>query len=158
MEPRRPLAEVVHRTLQRARLRFELSDADVGLLDEIARGLADLEYVTRVQASPRARSILVLYRGELDRVLEQAEARGLFGVRPQRGRAPMRQLRHGIEHVDAVMAEGTRDAVTLGNMTFLGLVAVGVFQAQRGQLLPAGITLFSYALRVMNWVADREGR
>lgn len=158
MDQRRPLAEVVHRTVQRARLRFELSDEELGQLNQIAHGLAELESVTRVTATPRTRSILLLYQGELDRILEQAESRGLLALRPQRGRAPMRQLRHGIEQVDAVMAEGTRDAVTLGNMTFLGLIAVGLYQAQRGQLLPAGITLFHYALGVMNWVADREGR
>jgi hypothetical protein len=159
MQHRRPVAEIVHRMPERARLRLALGDEELALLEHIGRGLAAHESVTGIKLSARTGSILILFRGELEPILEQAQARGLFELKPPRTtRKPMRQLRLGIEQVDAVMADGTRGAMSLGNMTFLGLVAFGLFQAQRGHILPPTITLFHYAMGVMNWVADHERR
>lgn len=159
MEPQRPVAEVVHRMPRRARLRLALRDDELALLAQVSRGLSEIDSVTAVKPSERTRSIVILFEGELDRILEQAQARGLFELGPPRStRKPLRRLRLNIEHADAAMADGTRGAMSLGSMTFFGLVAFGLFQAQRGQILPPTITLFHYAMVVLNWGADQESR
>src|SRR5690242_15525115 len=152
MDPRRPQAEVVHRMPQRARLRLELTDEELPLLEQIARGLAELDSVTEVQATARTRSLLMFHRGELDPILQQAQARGLFELQPARAHAPMRRLKRSLARIDETVAERTHDAISIGNLTFLALLAAGVYQTRRGEFLPAGLALFGYAVRVMDWV------
>jgi hypothetical protein len=68
----------------------------------------------------------------------------------------MRRLKQGLERVDDTLAGRTHDSISLGSLTFLALLGAGVYQTRRGEFLPAGLALFGYALRVMEWVAERE--
>jgi hypothetical protein len=89
-------------------------------------------------------------------VLEYARQHGLFEVAPKAPRASMRGLQGAIERVDAQIAAETDDALSLGKLAFVTLIGAGLWQAGQGRLMPAGMTLFNYALGVLGWAAHRE--
>jgi hypothetical protein len=141
----------------RARLRFDLlRDEHKALLPQIGTTLAEQANVNAVRAVPQTSSLLIEHTGELGPILEQAQAHGLFELQAAPKHNPMRRLQRAFELADARLSEQTHDALNLSNLTFAVLVAAGVWRAGHGRLLPAGATLFSYALNVMERAARRE--
>jgi hypothetical protein len=65
-------------------------------------------------------------------------------------------VQRAIEDLDEGILDRTERTVGLGSVAFVALAAAGVWQALNGRLLPAGTTLFNYALGVMQWGALRE--
>lgn len=155
-------AALAHRMTGRARLNLELSgdpELDAGALERFVHALASHPAVEETRVNPRARSLLISHRGELLPILHDCEARGLLSLElaPQRA-APMSlgRLKRAIDAGDARLLDATRDGVGLAGVAFVALTAAGIWQALNGQLLPAGTTLFQYALGAMQWGAGRE--
>ncbi len=151
-------AQLVHSVTGRARLRVDGRSADSAFFDNLATALLAHPAVREVRSSALTGSVLILHAGEIDEIVNDAQARGLFELATAAppARAPMQRMRASIDTLDAQIAEGTADVLSLGKLAFAGLVAAGVWQARRGYLFPASMTVFNYALKVMEWTADRE--
>jgi hypothetical protein len=151
-------AVLVHRMHGRARLHVQAADpeTDTATLLRLGQALSEYPGVHEARANPRAGSILLLHSGELDPILEDARARGLLELSVSAPRTPMRALRRAIDQLDDRVMAGTEQSVGLGGVAFVALAAAGIWQAMNGRLLPAGATLFNYALGVMEWAAERE--
>jgi hypothetical protein len=153
-----PLEAVLcHSTTGRARLRFAGMGGDADGFEQLAHALAQHPYVEQVRVSARTGSMLVLHRAELASILAFAQERGLFVVVGQPAHTPMRRIEAAIGDMDRRLARETKGAFSLGTATFLSLFAAGLYQMRQGKLLPAGMTLFNYALEVMQREASREG-
>jgi hypothetical protein len=155
LEPLR--AVLAHRMPGRARLRIQEAGADQAALLNVARALAEYPGVQEARANLSARSLLILHTGELAPVLADAETRGLLSLLPPSpGGTPMRRVQQAIESLDDRVLDQTGHGIGLGSIAFAALTAAGIWQMLNGRLLPAGTTLFNYALGVMQWGALRE--
>lgn len=157
MPDERPTAFIVHSTTGRVRFRFPHQRGNAAFFDSIAVGLARHATVLEARASAHTGSVLVLHTGDLPQLIAHAQKRGLFEV----STAPLpatsfRRIRNVIDAADDRVAKGTGDTLSVGKLVFFGLLSAGIFQANRGHLLPAGMTLFKHALEIMDWVAERE--
>jgi hypothetical protein len=157
MATERPTAYIVHTTTGRVRFRFPDQRGNAEFFDSIAMGLARHSSVLEARASAHTGSLLVLHTGDLSDLIAHAAKRGLFDV----STAPLpvtsfRRIRDAIDDVDDRVAKGTGDTLSVGKLMFFGLLGAGIFQVNRGHLLPAGMTLFKHALELMDWVAERE--
>lgn len=153
-----PQAVLVHAIRGRARLRFEVQTGDGAFFEALAQALVKHPAVRELRVSAATGSLVLLHDGEVGAILEDAQARKLFVVvevvLPRH--AGMRQMRATIEALDDRIATETDDTLSVGKLAFVALVGAGVWQASTGFVLPASLTMFDYAFRVMNWVADRE--
>src|SRR5262245_33720563 len=153
----RPQAFIVHSTRGRVRFRFPEQRGDAAFFEALAAGLGRVATVVETRASAHTGSVLVLHTGDLPSLIEQAQTRELFDV----SAAPLpaasfRRIRNTIDAVDDNVAKGTGEVLSVGKLLFFGLLGAGIYQANRGHLLPAGMTLFKHALEIMDWVAERE--
>src|SRR5262245_1589222 len=153
----RPQAFIVHSTTGRVRFRFPEQRGDAAFFESLAAGLARVGSVLETRASSHTGSVLVIHTGDLPALIAQAQTRDLFDV----STAPLpaasfRRIRNTIDSVDDRVAKGTGEVLSVGKLLFLGLLGAGIYQANRGHLLPAGMTLFKHALEIMDWVAERE--
>jgi hypothetical protein len=154
----KPLRAVLaHRMPGRARLRIQEVGADEEAVLRLGRALAEYPAVHEARANVNARSVLILHTGELAPILADAESRGLLSLAPSRqASTPMRRVQQAIENLDARVLDQTEHGIGLGSIAFAALTVAGIWQTLNGRLLPAGTTLFNYALGVMQWGALRE--
>ncbi|MFM2417391.1 MAG: hypothetical protein RL385_2114 [Pseudomonadota bacterium] len=154
--PTVPTAELSHATPGRTRLRFRDRVMDEPFLAAVADAILKQDGVTEVRVNARTGSVLVLHTTLLDSLLSDAEAAGLFRVARQAPRAPMHRLTAALADADDRLAVASNGSFSLGTLAFIGLAAGGLFQLRAGKFLPAGMTLFNYALEVMQREANRE--
>jgi hypothetical protein len=153
----KPLQTVLaHRMRGRARLRIQEAGADEDAVLRLGRALAEYPSVQEARTNVSARSVLILHTGELAPILADAEARGLLVLSSKVASTPMRRVQQAIEDLDQRVLDQTERGVGLGSIAFAALAAAGIWQTLNGRLLPAGTTLFNYALGVMQWGALRE--
>jgi len=154
----KPLRTVLaHRLPGRARLRIEEAGADEAAVQSLARALATYPGVQEARANVSARSVLILHSGELAPMLSDAESRGLLSLSPAPpAKTPMRRVQQAIDSLDDRILDQTEQGIGLGSIVFAALTAAGIWQTLNGRLLPAGTTLFHYALGVMQCGALRE--
>jgi hypothetical protein len=157
MANERPTAYIVHSTTGRVRFRFPDQRGNAEFFDSIAMALARHANVLEARASAHTGSVLVLHTGDLAQLIAHAQKHGLFDVgAPPPPLTSFRRIRDAIDVVDDRVAKETGDTLSVGKLMFFGLLGAGIFQVNRGHLLPAGMTLFKHALELMDWVAERE--
>ena len=152
----RPLAQLVHSTTGRVRFRFPEQRGNTAFFETLTAALGRHSAVLESRASERTGSVLVLHTGDLAGLIAHVQKRGLFDVARPPPPAAMRRLRNAIESLDDRVARGTGEALSVGKVLFAGLIAAAIVQANRGHMLPPGITLLRHALELMDWVAERE--
>lgn len=141
----------------RARLRFDDQRGRPEFFENLSAQLERHPGVLQVRASSHTGSVLVIHSGDLPGVLAHAQKRNLFDIEPPPpSAASFRRIRDAIDSVDDRVAKGTGDTLSVGKLVFMGLLTAGFYQANRGHLWPAGLTLFKHALELMDWVAERE--
>lgn len=152
-----PRAELAHRAPGRLRLRVHERRGDERFFAALGEWLATLPDVVEVRVSARTASVLVIHdpaaRGVLARIVA---GRRVEVVEPPMA-SPMLRLRELIDAGDARLGAATRGAASLGSVGFVALVVAGIVQALDGRLLPAGLTLWKYALEAMQRQAARDG-
>jgi hypothetical protein len=153
----RPRAYVVHAMAGRARLRFDEQRGNAAFFDDLVNQLERHPNVLQVRASSHTGSILMLHTGDLPTLIAHAQKKSLFDIEaPKPPPIAFRRIRDAIDSADDAVAKGTGDALSVGKLVFAGLLTAGFFQAKRGHLWPAGLTLFKHALELLDWVAERE--
>jgi hypothetical protein len=136
-----PLADVVHSSAGRTRLRFPELRGTAAPLEAVAARLGRIDGVHALEVRPFTGSILVRHDGPFLDIARRAAAEGLFHVddSPVSDRSP------------AAIARPVPAAVA---MAFAGL---GVMQLFERRVLPPALTLFWYAASLAR-EALAEGR
>jgi hypothetical protein len=151
-----PDAALVHAIPGRARLRLVPCPSSDAELEQLTHALATIPGVEEVRCATRTGSLLLLHGGELQPILDQAEARGLLTPRQVPLHAPMTRVKRAIETLDERIADETHHATSLGGLGVVFMVGAAIYQVSTGKALAAGTTLLKDALAIMDWVSRRE--
>lgn len=147
----RSSAFVVHRLASRTRLRMPDLSGDPERCGFVIEALSHCPDVVAVRANPVTATIVLAHDDDaLDRIAAYARDLNLFDLEPQPsgppGKAPGIVIEDALARVDAWVRAETGGRSTLGSLAVMALLAGAVWQATRGQLLPAATTLVWYAL------------
>jgi Heavy metal associated domain 2 len=147
----RPQALAVHRLPRRTRLQIPALRHDPERLHSVGEALSRCPSVTSARTNQHTGSVVVEHGdGDLDVILLYAQESDLFDLdlRGPRepGASPAAIVAHRLARLDSWVRSETGDRSTLGSVTFVALIAAAVWQAARGQILPAAGTLAWYAL------------
>jgi hypothetical protein len=104
-----------------------------------------------VRATPRTGSLLIEHEGEFEPILAQAEQ--WLDIEAAKPNTAMRRIRRALVRIDQMPVH---ESARFSSLAFFALLGASVYQAARGDFLPAGLPLLGYAMRVMDWAADRE--
>jgi hypothetical protein len=151
----RARAVLVRSSPGRARLHIDNRRGDERFFKEAAAVVLEHPMVREVRASSRAGSLLILHQGELESVLSHATQRELFDVETHPA-TPIARVRGSIDALDDGIAKHSDDTLNLGKVLFVALLGATVWQVRKGYVLPAGLTVFNYALKAMEWGHERE--
>jgi hypothetical protein len=153
-------AEIVHRLPGRVRLAFPDRRDDRVFFLELKRELERWDDVLRVNVRPLTASALVIHTGEFERIVERAEARGLFScsrtTKKEEEISSLERLASAISDVDATIRGRSDGRIGLETAAFWCLLAAGVRQTIRGDLFPAATPLFISALSVLDKAMKSE--
>lgn len=141
----------------RVRIRVDACAENIELLERLSAFFSGQSGVREVRTSAVSGSVLLLYTGDLQSLLGRLQEAELVQLAsPERQYAPMRRVLAALEGTNSEFAAETGGAMSLATLSFVALIGAGIVQASRGQFLPAGMTLFKYALSVMEREALRE--
>jgi hypothetical protein len=150
-----PPLHVVHSLPGRVRFRLD-PELYPQALTELAQYLAAQEFVSEVRSSVRTGSLFVLFRSETESLFRSVRESGLVQLCEPTVHSTLQRIQTAVEHTDERVIADTRGALSLGSLSFFGLLGLGLYQAQRGKFLPAGMTLVTYALEILYRAAERE--
>lgn len=150
-----PVLHVAHASSGRLRLRVRhAKEGDLEYLTEIAERIGEMAGVKEVRITPRTGSMLVLCTGEPEPVLTRLQE--LTTVAASRPSTPMLRLQEAVHETNRRLAGSTGGIVTLDRIMLVATTLGGLWQTRAGNLLPAGTTLFEYALNAIQREANRE--
>jgi hypothetical protein len=147
----RPQAFAVHRLPRRTRLQIPALRHDAERLHSVGEALSRCPGVNAVRTNQLTGSVLVEHDdGDLDVIVVYAQESELFDLNLEGPRGPETSpaavVERGLARLDSWVRSETGDRSTLGSVTFVALLVASVWQAARGQVLPAAATLAWYAL------------
>lgn len=140
-------ARLVHRLPGRVRLKVDGRRGDRDWFDAVALELALVETIRSVEANPLTGSLLIHHEGPLERLVDELAGRGLVRVEPLEPReVPLpHRLAERAAVVDAGLRRATAGELDLRGAALLGLLALAIVQAARGQLAGPAVSLLWYA-------------
>jgi hypothetical protein len=147
-----PQAEVVHHIDGRTRLRVPSQLRNRRFFDEAEQRLRSMEGVEAIQTNSTTGSILLVHRGPLDRIVDDAKNAGVLDILPVRKKAVLQgqplstRLVDSIERADRWVADRTHGSLDLSGIASLGMAGAGVVQLLRRKVLPPAMALFWYAM------------
>jgi hypothetical protein len=149
---------VAHASPGRIRLRLQHAEPqDLPFLRDVAETLGELENVREVRVTARTGSVLVLCDGDPGPAIEHLREYELAKVaNTAKSTTPMLRLQQAMEETNQRLAHHTRGIVTVDRLMLVATTLGGLWQTRSGKLLPAGTTLFEYALNAIQREADRE--
>jgi hypothetical protein len=153
---------VVHRTATRTRLRTRGMKGNREYFEQLRGELSKMAGVHSVQVNPLTESVLLEHRVPIDPLLREAEQRGFLhlDLQPLDEEPYLARIGRALSESDRKMHQASSGRVNLDTLSFLGMLAGGVYQCTHGHALPAGVTMLRYALEFVNSAArdELEGR
>jgi hypothetical protein len=143
-----PLTRVVHKIPGRARLRTVEIKGDADALSALQTALEDLAGVQNVRVNVLTGSILVEHEGNIDELLHTAEERGYLRVDAAQPESYLAQVHRAIVLSDERIKAASGGRLDLETVSFVGFIASGIYQCLNNHGLPAGVTLFRYAVEL----------
>lgn len=155
-------AHIVHHIPGRVRLRVPHRRDHHGFFAEVHQRLETCPNVTGISTNPATASILVRYKGELAEVLGQAAAVGIHELLEMNdGLPPVPQvvgaLLGRLAHADSQITERTSGSLDGRSTVLLVLIAAGIVQLLRGQVLGPAMPLLWYAAQAIG-LPTRPGK
>lgn len=147
-----PEAHVSHRMSCRLRIKIPSKKGDDFYFSALRRRLTDCPGVAAVSVNPQTGSVLILHDCETNEIFEYAKKNELF--LPKRlVRRPRKTLFNSVadtfQGYNRSLKTLTGGEMDIPSLVFLSLVASGIYQIARGNLVaPAWYTAFYYALGV----------
>ncbi|MCG6896823.1 MAG: hypothetical protein LJE61_02705 [Thiocapsa sp.] len=155
-----PLAHAVHRTRGRLRLRIPARRHDQAFFDRLTQRLCNVPGVLRSTANPETAGVLILLDPHSGSdPIEAITETGLLQVvedRPNLSPA-LTGIRRVAQRIDQAVGESTRGVGDLRTLAFVLLIALGVRQLGKGQLLAPAASLFWYAFDLMRFARPTHG-
>ncbi|MBN1105287.1 MAG: hypothetical protein JXL84_17880 [Deltaproteobacteria bacterium] len=161
-----PEAHLVHRSLERLRLRIPSRRGNAAFFSRVEEKLSSFPRMRRLEVNPATGSLLFLGKSvDLQAIARVAQKEGLFTLQvveqrpvslPKRIAAPLGGLSSKVRRM-------TGGHLDLPGLAFLSLLGFGLFQILRGDLRsPPWYTAFWYAFGVFSksvadMMADDDG-
>lgn len=156
-----PSAHIAHRMPGRLRLRVAERRGDEAWFRGAVAQLRECPTVSDVSASPVTGSLLVRHDGpDIDVIQSYARALELFEVAQDPAppaahtAAPDSLIRGRLVDADRWVRRESANGTDLRSLALVGLLGASVWQALRGQVLPAAGTLLWYALTLSGTRSD----
>jgi hypothetical protein len=153
-----PLARVVHSIPGRTRLRTQDIKGDASALSALQAALEDTAGVQAVSINVLTGSILVEHDASIDDVLRTAEERGYLRLDDATPEPYLAQIHRALVESDQKLKQVSSGRLDLETLSFLGFVAGGIYQCFNNHGLPAGVTLFRYAVELATSTAIDQAR
>jgi hypothetical protein len=155
--PAAACAIVVHVSPGRARLRVPERLGDREFFATLEEALRAEPSVREVRSNPITGSVLIQHDEPLEPILAYLSRIELLETLPRRAvRSAVHALQMALERGNARLLHHSRGALSFETLSFFGMLAAGVYQLRRGKFLPAGMTLFTYALESLEREARRD--
>jgi hypothetical protein len=144
-----PDARIVHSIPGRTRLRTRGMKGQDHYFSELQSALGSIGGVHNVSVNPRTESVLIEHDAPIEQVLQEAEQRGYLrhDTTPEDGY--LASIDRAIKGSDSQLRDASSGKLDLETLTFAGFVLGGLYQATHGHALPAGVTLFRYAVELV---------
>lgn len=146
-----PVALVSHELNGRLRLRVPSHRGRHDYFTGVQEKLAQCDGVDSVNVNPVTGSVLVHHQTSAEAVGDYSEKSQLFRLTLPDEEAfhPFgRELASMIASLKSTVAHLRRGEVDAGGLLFIALLLAGVAQASRGNVWPAALTLFTYAVKL----------
>jgi hypothetical protein len=134
----------------RLRIRVRERTGDQAYFEELARSLGQLTRVSSVRVDPRTGSVLIHHKGSFEAVVADVAAAGLLEVV---GGPPdpdvLQAVRGRVDELEGEVRSRTRGAVGLDALSFYALLGGTLYRFFNGPVLPAGMTLFIQAAKIV---------
>lgn len=147
-----PLAHIIHQTRSRIRLRIAEKRKDPEFFDEIREQLGTVPDILDFRTSSTTGCVILEFPEQSWPDLEpQVEQLGLFKIipAPETGKPAMESLASGLSRVNQTLSAGSDGRIDLRTLAYLGLMAITISQALRGQLLGPAIPLLFNAMSLV---------
>jgi hypothetical protein len=143
-----PGVRIVHDIPGRTRLRTLGMKGRTEYFAELQRTLSEIKGVRRVEVNPRTESILIEHESEIQDVLREAEQRGYLRLDDSAQEPYLANINRALVASDEKLRELSSGRLDFETVTFLSFVVGGLYQVTHGHGLPAGVTLFRYAVEL----------
>jgi hypothetical protein len=149
---------VVHRTSTRTRLRTRGMKGNREYFEQLRGELSKMAGVHSVQVNPLTQSVLLEHDVPIDPLLRAAEQRGFLhlDLQPVDEEPYLARVGRALIDSDQKLHLASAGRVNLDTVTFLGMLAGGIYQCTQGHALPAGVTMLRYAVEFVNSAANDE--
>ena len=144
-----PGARIVHDIPGRTRLRTVGMKGRNEYFAELQRALSEVKGVRRVEVNSRTESILIEHDSEIRDVLREAEQRGYLRLDESAPEPYLAHIGRALATSDEKLRELSSGRLDFETVSFLGFIAGGLYQVTHGHGLPAGVTLFRYAVELV---------
>ena len=148
-----PLAQIVHQTRSRVRLRIAEKRKDPEYFEEVREQLGAVSDILDFRTSSTTGCIILEFREQVWPDLEpHLEQLGLFRINAalETGKPAIDSLTSGLSRVNQTLAAGSDGRIDLRTLAYLGLMAITISQAMRGQLLGPAIPLLFNAMSLVD--------
>lgn len=123
---------------------------DRAALQSVAEAIAARRGVREVRANARTGSVVVWHEGETPDLLADIEAAGVLRWEAVGEESHARGLFQDIDtatcQLDGFIRRVTSEQLDIRSAAGLVMASLGLFQAGRGKMLPAGLTLLNQAM------------
>mgnify|MGYP001256366744 CR=1 FL=1 len=146
-----PTAYICHRIDRRIRVRIPEKKGDVDYFSLLKRRLAEMKGIERCELNPTTGSILFTLSEGGEEVGEFAVQSGLFRLESAPPSPPRltHQVKRSFSDLNGRVTSFTGGSLNLGEIAFLCLMGVGIYQVSLGEfLIPAWYTAFWYAMNI----------
>ncbi len=145
-----PVAEIAHRAGQRVRLRFARHRGDSGFFARLERRALGVEGVLSATGRPATGSLIIRHKANLDAVACRLRDEGVCNIlgEPEDHR-PEVEARNVTRELDARLYEASGGQLDLRAVGAFALVAMGILQIARGQVVVPATTALWYGLTLL---------
>ena len=148
-----PLAHIVHQTRSRVRFRIAEKRKDPGYFEDIRDALSAVSGISELQINSTTGCVILQHPEQAWSELEpQLEQLGLFEITaaPEASKPALQTLLSGLDRVDQAVTAVSDGRVDLRTLAWLGLMAITISQAVRGELRGPAIPLLFNAMSLVN--------
>jgi hypothetical protein len=146
-----PDAFLSHRTSGRVRIKIPSKKGDRAYFTVLMDELSKYSFIEKIETNPLTGSVLLIYRGDFETVVEKAEANNIFRLKESKTNSTdlHRKVSDVFKGINNQIKRITDGGLDLGAITFLSLLGAGIYQISRGNFTaPAWYTAFWYALNI----------
>jgi hypothetical protein len=160
-----PEAYVTHNIVGRTRISIPSQKGNSVFFEKVRQTLSEKKELKQVKANATTGTLLLEHEGDFKTLEKMGEKETLFQLSPlvthrevsarKRISRPLHiplseQISQFIDALDGRIEKKTDGTVDITTLMFTLLGAAGIYQVSKGNILPAGFTLITYALNLLS--------